>query len=80
MKDEEEYKKFKRGFALRLRLIAANRDLKYKTIADEAGIEPTHIYKYVHSESLPGAYHLAKLATSLGVSADHLLGIEGDAQ
>lgn len=80
MRNKEDYEKFKRGFALRLRLIAANRDLKFKTIADEADIEPTHIYKYVHGESLPGAYHLAKLAASLGVSADHLLGIEGDAE
>lgn len=80
MKDEEEYNKFKRGFALRLRLIVAAKELKLLHVANEAGIDDWSIYKYAHGESLPNAYKIAKLAKALGVSADHLLGIEGDAQ
>lgn len=80
MKDEEEYKKFKRGFALRLRLIVAAKELKLLHVANEAGIDDWSIYKYAHGESLPNAYKIARLAKALGVSADYLLGIEGDAQ
>ena len=80
MKDEEEYNKFKRGFALRLRLIVAAKELKLLHVANEAGIDEWSIYKYAHGDSLPNAYKIAKLAKALGVSADYLLGIEGDAQ
>ena len=80
MKDEEEYKKFKRGFALRLRLIVAANELKLLHVANEAGIDDWSIYKYAHGETLPNAYKIARLAKALGVSADYLLGIEGDAQ
>lgn len=80
MKDEEGYKKFKRGFALRLRLIVAEKDLKLLHVANEAGIDDWTIYKYAHGENLPNAYKIAKLAKALGVSADYLLGIGGDAQ
>ena len=80
MKDEEEYKKFKRGFALRLRLIVAAKEMKLLHVAKKAGIDEWSIYKYAHGESLPNAYKIAKLAKALGVSADYLLGIEGDAQ
>lgn len=80
MKDEEEYNKFKRGFALRLRLIVAAKELKLLHVANEAGIDDWSIYKYAHGENLPNAYKIAKLAKALGVSADYLLGLEGDAQ
>ena len=80
MKDEEEYKKFKRGFALRLRLIVAAKELKLLHVANEAGIDDWTIYKYAHGECLPNAYKIARLAKALGVSTDYLLGIEGDAQ
>lgn len=80
MKDEEEYNKFKRGFALRLRLIVAAKELKLLHVAKKAGIDEWSIYKYAHGESLPNAYKIAKLTKALGVSADYLLGLEGDAQ
>lgn len=78
MSDKKEYEEFKRGFARRLRVVAADRDIKLKTIADEAGIDHTHIYKYAHGENLPTAYALAKLAVALGVDANYLLGIKAN--
>lgn len=82
VRDKQDYERFKRNFSRRLRFIAADRDVRLKTIADAANIEPTHIYKYAHGQALPGAYHLAKLSVALGVDANVLLGIKakGDAQ
>ena len=80
VRDKQDYEKFKRGFALRLRLIVAAKELKLLHVANEAGIDDWSIYKYAHGENLPNAYKIARLAKVLGVSADYLLGIGGDAQ
>jgi len=63
------------GFDIRLKGILTERNITQQDIADATGITAATISRYVCGERKPTAEVLGIIASSLGVSADYLLGL-----
>lgn len=66
------------GIADRIRMARDLMGWSQMRLALEAGIEPSAISRYERGVNEPRANTLAKLARTLGVSADWLLGLGGN--
>jgi len=65
-------------FAANLRRIRHRRGLTQERLAQDSGLNMTHVAKIERSEREPGVRTVAKLAKTLGVSAAELFeGIDG---
>lgn len=69
---------FLQGFAKRLRLRMADRNVSGLKLEELTGISHANISCYVNAKTEPRAYYVALLCEALGVSADWLLGLRGN--
>lgn len=60
----------------RLRECIKNSGISQKVIAQEIGVSPQTVSKYMKQDIFPALDTLAKLCKLLDVSADYILGIE----
>ena len=74
----EQEKGYDSVFATRLRNILDKRKITQKALSEQTGISRTSIGYYVNGTNVPDALGLAKIAKSLNVSADYLLGLSED--
>lgn len=65
-------------FKSRLSEVIKNSGLTHKAIAQEIGISPSNISKYLHSNIRPSTYTFIKLCKCLRVTADYLLGLSDE--
>ena len=61
---------------IRLRESIKNSGIPQKVIAQELGVSPQTVSKYMKQDIFPALDTLAKLCKLLDVSADYILGIE----
>ena len=66
------------NFSLRLKEIRKSRKLSQKDIAEMANVSQSNIARYENLKTEATITPLAKIATSLSVSTDYLLGINND--
>lgn len=65
-------------FAANLKRLREDRGWAQERLAHESGLNPSHVAKIERSEREPGVRTIAKLSTSLGISAGELFaGIDG---
>lgn len=62
-------------FAERLGILLRARGMTQRELAKEAGIQESVLCKYVKGKMKPGMEAIIKLAKTLGVSSDYLLGL-----
>lgn len=73
---EPDRVRFYKGFGKRLMKVMNKRHMDSITLAKLSNTSKSCISDYIRGERLPGIYTLSKIARSLDVSADELLGIE----
>lgn len=64
------------GFKDRLRNVVADSDMTIVEISRKSGISRSVLWSYMVAGNNPSVYSLKRLALTLNVSADWLLGIE----
>lgn len=62
-------------FSERLGILLRARGMTQRELADKAGISSGLICEYLHKNREPQAKTITKLAKTLGVSSDYLLGL-----
>lgn len=59
----------------RLKAMRESQGYTQEELAEKAGIPVLQIYRYEHNKTKPDGEIIARIAMSLGISADYLLGI-----
>lgn len=62
-------------FGQRLKWVIRERDILQNELAEQVGVSPKSISSYINQKSLPGVVTLTKIAQTLDVSVDWLLGL-----
>lgn len=65
------------GFDRRLKTAIANSNLTVTEVQRKSGVSRSNMWGYMFDGVSPSAYTVKRLAITLNVSADYLLGIEG---